>query len=242
MRPTVVIIALCALLMPFVAEAKKEKDSDKQIKAAKVWFKDGKVYEGPLVKHWWTYRQHFTGSGHNFHALPDPDGKSVKYEASDVDSILIIDSTHPDFESGTMYVSMTDGRVPMNGPRKTNKMLRRVSAGQNVDFCKLPFMGNCQIGLRNQDQFMEYWLIRFHKSGKSFVFFENPLAKGCNKADERIEYFCRMVKDFDSGLADAVTAKFAPDKATRKNMKKKLADDPQLFVDFIDNYLSEHPE
>lgn len=242
MRYNIVITVLCALLLPFAADAKKSKDDGKKVTAAKVWFKDGKVYEGPLEKHWYTYRQHFTGSGHNFHTLPDPVGKSVKHEAADVDSILIVSSTHPDFEAGTMYVSMADGRVPMNGPRKTNKMLRRVVTGRNVDLCKLPFMGNCQIGMRNQDQFLEYWLIRFHNTGKSFVFFESPLEKGCNKADERIEYFCRMVKEFNPGLAAAVTERFAPDKKTRKDMKKTLADDPQPFLDFIDAYLTEHPE
>jgi len=215
----------------------------KEISQAKVWFKDGTLYEGPLVKHWSTYAQKFTASGHNFHILPEDGKKSVKCESKQVDSILIVQSTHPDFKDSAMYVPMVDGRVPLNGPKKkTNKMMLRKAQGRNVDFCTLPFMGNCMRGLRNDDQLLEYWLVRFHDNAEAFVFYSIPIQKGCNKNVDYLKYFVDRIKDLRPGLAEAIEAKYFPDKETYKKMRVEVVEHPQEFVGFIDDYLSEHRE
>ncbi len=216
----------------------KEKE---EVSLAKVWFKDGNIYEGPLVKHWSTYAQKFTVSGHNFHIQPEGSDKSIKCKSQDVDSILIIHSTHPDFKDSTLFVSMVDGRVPLNGPKKkTNKMMPRVKQGKKVDFCTLPYMGNCMRGLKNEDQLLAYWLVRFHDTGEAYVFYSIPIWKGCNKNVEHFKYFCDFIKDSRPGLAEAIEARFFPDKETHKKSKTDVGENAMVFVDFIDNYLVEN--
>ena len=234
------VTVLAVLVSAPCASAKKEKNSkDAKISMAKVWFTDGTTYEGPLVKHWSTYTQKFTAPGHNFHILPDPAGRSVKCESSQTDSILIISSIHPDFKDSTMV----DGRVPLNGlKRKTNKMLTRVAVGRNVDFCKLPYMGNWMRGRQNVDQLMEYWLVRFHNTGQAEVFFTIPLQHGSNRSSDCYKFFIERVKQSNPELAEAVNAKFNSDKKTRKASAKEVVENPQIFVDFVDAWLTEHPE
>ncbi len=214
----------------------KEKQ---EVKLAKVWFKDGKIYEGPLVKHWVTYGQRFTRSKHNFHILPDDGRKTIKCYPSQIDSIYIISSTHRELSDSVMYVPMVDGIVPMNGPKKnTNKMLRRIKQGTNVDFCTLLYMGNYMSGLKNRDQLLSYWLVRFHDNGEAFVFYSVPIGKGANGNVNYVSYFYNCIKDTRPRLAEAVKAKYFPDKET----SKKMAVTVDNKLEFIDDYISEHPE
>ena len=225
----------------FTADAKKSK-SDKTPVSVKVWFKDGRVYEGPMVKHWNTYAQSFLASGHNFHTLPDPEAKSVKNDACDTDSILIVSSPDDKWKAGDLYVSFK-GLTPMTGSRKAGgKMLRRTWRGRNVEMCHLPYMGNCMRGLRNDDQRMEYWMVRFPKTGDAVVFYDNPLGKGCHKPLFKSLYFVDRVEKFNPGLAQAVKDKFIPDKQTGKEMSNAILEKPELFMEFVDNYLTENPE
>ncbi len=217
----------------------KEKQ---EVKLAKVWFKDGKIYEGPLVKHWVTYGQRFTRSKHNFHILPDDGRKTIKCYPSQIDSIYIISSTHRELSDSVMYVPMVDGIVPMNGPKKnTNKMLRRIKQGTNVGFCTLLYMGNYMSGLKNRDQLLSYWLVRFHDNGEAFVFYSVPIGKGANGNVNYVSYFYNCIKDTRPRLAEAVKAKYFPDKETSKKMAVTV-DNKLEFIDFIDDYISEHPE
>lgn len=236
----ILIIVALASAAP-LAYAKKSKTDEKKEVTVKVWFKDGSVYEGPMVKHWCTYRQMFLGSGHNFHTLPDPTAKSVKHEAADTDSILIVSSSSEQLNAGELYVSFSGLTPMMGGKRKCNKMLFRARQGRNVEMCRLPYMGNCQVGMRNDDQRLVYWMIRFPQTGDAVAFYINTLQKGCTKPRAIIDYFVERVEKFDPGLAKAVKAKFSPDKKTRKEMNKTLLENPDLFVDFVDNYLTENP-
>lgn len=234
-------VAICAISLssPVLANAGNKEKTPERINAAKVWFKDGSVYEGPLVKHWRTHRQTYLVPAHNFHILPDPDGKSVKCQAKDTDSILIISSTHPDFKDGDFYVSF-NGKTNALGGRTMHKMLKREHAGKNVDLCKLTYVGNCVRGKLNIDQWMEYWAVRFRDTGRIAMFYANPLQKGCNKA------WCfwgvtEIAKSHEA-LGDALTEKFVSDKETRKEAANAIAADPMVYIDFIDNYISEHPQ
>lgn len=232
---TVIAIALSTSPTTFA----KDKG---EVKLAKVWFKDGTIYEGPLVKHWVTYGQRFTRSKHNFHILADDGRKTIKCYPSQVDSIYIISSTHRELSDSVMYVPMVDGILPMNGPKKnTNKMLRSIKQGTNVDFCTLLYMGNYMSGLKNRDQLLAYWLIRFHDNGEAFVFYSIPIEKGGNGNVNYVSYFYNCIKDSRPGLAEAIKAKYFPDKETSKKMAVTV-DNKLEFIGFIDNYISEHPE
>ena len=80
------VFILALFSASFTANAGKNKGDDKEI-IIKAWFKDGTVYEGPMPKHWHTYRQTFLNPGHNFHTVPsDGSKKTVKREAKDTDS------------------------------------------------------------------------------------------------------------------------------------------------------------
>lgn len=95
-----VILIITSLAGALKASAKNDSDKDARIEA-KVWFNDGRIYEGELPKHWLTYRQTFINPGHNFHIVSaDKPGKTIKCEASEVDSILITASTHTSFKAG----------------------------------------------------------------------------------------------------------------------------------------------
>jgi len=237
------VLLLVAISFAITSTSTANAKEKKEVSLAKVWFKNGNIYEGPMVKHWRTYAQSFTASGHNFHILPEEGGKSIKCKSQQVDSILILRSTHPEFKDSALFVSMVDGRVPLNGPKKkTNKMMRRVTKGQRVDFCTLPFMGNCMRGLKNDDQLLAYWLVRFHDTGEAFVFYSTPIWKGCNKNVEYFRYFCDFIKDSRPGLADAIENKFFPDKETHRQSKVDVGENALIFVDFIDNYLVEKSE
>ena len=74
------VVAALALCVPVMAMATKERDKnekDDKVITAKVWFKDGTVYEGELVKHWRTRRQTYLNPGHNFHTMPADGSKKV---------------------------------------------------------------------------------------------------------------------------------------------------------------------
>lgn len=105
-----VILIITSLAGALKASAKNDNDKDARIEA-KVWFKDGRIYEGELPKHWLTYRQTFINPGHNFHIVSaDKPGKTIKCEASEVDSILITASTHTSFKAGDFYLPAANGK------------------------------------------------------------------------------------------------------------------------------------
>lgn len=85
-------VAAAAVSLTLTAADKGKKDddgkSDKTI-TAKVWYKDGTVYEGPLLKHWRTRRQGYLNSGHNSHTAPaDGAGKNPRILLDFIDSYL----------------------------------------------------------------------------------------------------------------------------------------------------------
>lgn len=235
------VVAVMASLLSFgvVAKDKKETDSEKVI-TAKVWFKDGSVYEGPLLKHWRTRRQTYLNPGHNFHTEPvDGSDKTVKHEAQETDSILIISSTHEDFQAGDFYVAYNG-----KGRGALHKMLRCGGRGRHADIFKLPYWGNCSHGMMQLDQFMESWYIRFHDTpDEIYNFFNNALEKGCNKSKAYLKDFCKSLdKAGMPGLADAIKNRFCPDKETSKESAKLIGENPQLLLDFIDNYMDTKAE
>lgn len=232
----VITIAFTFCIAPPTYAKEKQK-----VKLARVWFKDGTIYEGSLVKHWVTYAQRFTASKHSFHILSDNGRKTIKCHPSQVDSILILSSTHYELADSLMFVPMIDGTVPLNGPKKkTNKMMRRVKQGHYVDFCSLPFMGNCMRGLRNEGQLLRYWVVRFHDNGEAFVFFSVPIWNGCNREVNYLKYFYERIKDTRPRLAEAIKDKYFPDKVT--NMQGEVLEATRDFADFIDEYLANNPE
>lgn len=240
---TLLPLIACILLCAPAAMAKKDKEDkenndDKRIEA-KVWFKDGRVYEGLMPKHWLTYRQTFINPGHNFHIVsPDDPDKTIKCEASDVDSILITASTHESFEAGDFYlpapkISFKKGKY---------KLIRRVSAGRNLDFCKMPYIGNCVVAGMNMDQRIEMWYIRFKDTGEVVSFFAYPLQDGCQKPRFDPSNLASRVKKTNPGLSEAVMQRFtSKDKETHKKYAADVMENPQLFVDFVDEYLTNHP-
>lgn len=233
-----VIIVTLLVVCPATA-AKKDKEDEGRIEAT-VWFKDGRVYKGELPKHWLTYRQTFINPGHNFHIIsPDNPAKTVKCEASDVDSIQITASTHKSFTEGDFYlpapkISFKKGKY---------KLIRRISSGRNVDFCKMPSIGNCVVHGMNLDQRVEIWYLRFKKTGEVVSFFINPLQDGCQGPMFDPSNLAGRVKKTNPGLSESVMQRFtSKDKETHKGYAKEVMDNPQLFVDFVDDYLSGHPE
>lgn len=236
------LILLIGVALTFGLSTPVSAKEKQEVKLARVWFKDGTVYEGPLVKHWVTHAQRFTRSKHSFHILSDDGRKTLKCHPAQVDSILILSSTHSELSDSVMYVPMVDGIVPMNGQRKnTNKMLRRIKQGTNVDFCTLLYMGNYMSGLKNRDQLLSYWLVRFHDNDEAFVFYSIPIGKGPNVNVNYVSYFYNRIKDTRPGLAEALKAKYFPDKETAKKMAVTV-DNKLEFIDFIDDYISSNPE
>ncbi len=225
-----------ALLSAAPLSAKKHQD-ERRIEA-KVWFKDGRVYEGELPKHWLTYRQTFINPGHNFHIVsPDKPDKTLKCEASDVDSLLITASTHGQFKAGDFYLPAAG----ISFKKGKYKLIRRISSGRNVDFCKMPYIGNCVVAGMNIDQRIEVWYVRFKDSGKLTSFFFYPLQDGCKKAEFAPDNLASAVKDANPGLAEAVLQRFSSkDKQTRKDYAAQVMENPQLFVDFVDDYINGH--
>ena len=120
-------IAAIAILALSISAHGKEESTDRTV-TAKVWLKDGSVYEGPLLKHWLTYSQTFMMSSHNFQ-ITDSDGKSKKYGTMDTDSIMITSSTHPDFKAGDFYVSF-NGKTNTLGGRKIRSSLNANMQGR----------------------------------------------------------------------------------------------------------------
>lgn len=233
------VVAALALCVPVMAMATKERDKnekDDKVITAKVWFKDGTVYEGELVKHWRTRRQTYLNPGHNFHTMPaDGSKKSVKHEAQETDSILILSSTHDDFKPGDFYIAYNG-----KGRGALHKMLRCTDRGRHADICRLPYWGNCTSGQMQLDQFMEAWYVRFRDNGDIYNFADEAIQKGCNKSKVRLKAFCKVLgKDGGMpGLADAVMARFCPDKATSKESAKLIQENPRVLLDFIDDYIS----
>ena len=232
------VVMASVLLSSFDACAKNnKKENQEETITAKVWFKDGRIYEGPLVKHWRTYGQTFLAPGHNFHILSeDGKGKTVKCEAKNTDSILITESSHPDFKAGDFYVSF-NGKTNVLGGRTMHKLLKREQSGRNVDFCKLTYIDNCISAGANMDQWMEYWIVWFRASGRAAVFFETPLSNGCH--GPCCNWGTYEIKKHNEALADAINEKFCADKEMRRKYILQIQENPMLYVDFIDNYLSE---
>lgn len=236
-KTSLAILTLLLTLSPD-ASAGKNKEDQGQIEA-KVWFKDGRIYEGALPKHWLTYRQTFINPGHNFHILsPDKPGKTIKCEASEVDSILITASTHNQFKPGDFYlpaphISFKKGKY---------KLIRRISAGRNVDFCKMPSIGNCVVHGMNMDQRVELWYLRSKDSGEVTKFFIYPLQDGCQGAEFDPGNLAGKMKKTNPGLSESVLQRFtSKDKETHRGYAKEVMDNPQIFVDFVDDYLTSHP-
>lgn len=226
------VALICAISLS--ANAKKEDKEDKRIEA-KVWFKDGRVYQGEMPKHWLTYGQTFLASGHNFHILSDQ-GKNVKCQVKDVDSILIVSSSHEKFVPGDFYLP-----AEKFSAYKKTKLVRRIKQGRYVDFCRMPYIGNCQVAGMQMDQRMEYWLVRFSNDGKTYFFFDNPLNKGCHKPKFYVRAFYNSIKKSYPDLAEAVMARFdSDDKKKRKAIAQDIAENPEILVDFVDQYLIEH--
>lgn len=231
------VLLAVMLLTAQPAYAKKDKDDDGRIEA-KVWFKDGRVYEGELPRHWLTYRQTFINPGHNFHIVSaDKPGKTIKCEASEVDSILVTASTHERFKAGDFYlpargISFKKGKF---------KLIRRISAGRFVDFCKMPYIGNCTVHGMNLDQRIEMWYVRFKNTGEVVSFFAYPLQDGCQNARFDPSNLASRVKKTDPGLSESVMQRFtSKDRQTHKDYAAQVMDDPQIFVGFVDDYLSSH--
>lgn len=233
------VFILALFSASFTANAGKNKGDDKEI-IIKAWFKDGTVYEGPMPKHWHTYRQTFLNPGHNFHTVPsDGSKKTVKREAKDTDSLLVVSSTHDAFAPGDFYVSF-NGKSNFMGGKMMHKMLRRIKSGRKVELCKLKYIGNCMQGQLNLDQRMEYWLIRFRDSGEAVVFFDNPLEKRCHKPNLEAKAFAGYFKETNPALAEAVIKEFCSDKRkTREEIAEKVMENPEIFLEFVDNFMTE---
>lgn len=240
MKPTLFLkqaIAVIAILTLSLGAYGKKENTDQTV-TAKIWLKDGRVYEGPLLKHWRTYNQTFMMSSHNFQ-ITDPNGKSKKYGAKDTDSIMITGSTHPDFKAGDFYVSFS-GKTNTLGGRKIHKFLKREHAGKNVDLCKLTYIGNCEdrSNNANMDQLMEYWLVRFHDKGQVSIFFDNPLQNGCNRPS--CTCINKVISNINPELTKAIESHFFSDKETREKSILTIQHDPMVYVNFIDTYLTEN--
>lgn len=210
-----------------------EKDNGKEI-IAKVWFKDGSTYNGQLVKHWHTRRQNFLDQGHNFHTVnPDGSDKSIKHEAKDTDSILIISSTHEAFKAGDFYVAYNGkGRLALH------KMLFRQNQGRHADIFTLLHWDVG--GVKAQIQLMNTWYIRFHDNpSEIYLFYDKALQMGQRKTKVFLKNFCKSLeKNGRKELADAITQQFCPDKKTSKESEALIKENPALLLNFIDEYLS----
>lgn len=234
----VIIASILALSMAFVASAKDkkkdvEKDDGKEI-IARVWFKDGSVYDGQLVKHWHTRRQNFLDQGHNFHTVnPDGSDKSIKHEAKDTDSILIISSTHEAFHPGDFYMAYNgEGRYALH------KMLFRYNQGRYADIFTLLHWDVG--GTKMQIQLMNTWYIIFHDNpSKIYMFYDKALQSGQRKSKVYLKDLSKLLeKNGRKELAGAITQQFCPDKKTSKESEALIKENPSLLLDFIDEYLN----
>ena len=234
LKSAITVIAILALSI----NAHGKKENTNQTITAKVWFKDGNVYEGPLLNHWRTYSQTFMMSSHNLQ-ITGPDGKSKKYGAKDTDSIMITGSTNQDFKVGDFYVSFS-GKTNTLGGRKIHKFLKREYAGKNVDLCKLTYIGNCEdrTNNANMDQLMEYWLVRFRNNGQVSIFFDNPLENGCNRPT--CTCINNVISKINPELTEAIESHFFPDKETSEKSILTIQQNPMVFINFIDTYLTEN--
>lgn len=233
-----IFTSLIALSMAMAVSAKGktkdvEKDNGKEI-TAKVWFKNGSIYNGQLVKHWNTRRQTFRDQGHNFHTVnPDGSDKSIKHEAKDTDSILIISSTHEDFNAGDFYMAYNgEGRYALH------KMLLRKNRGSYADIFTLLYWDVG--GTKPQIQLMNTWYIIFHDNpSEIYPFYDKALQSGQRKTKVNLKNFCKLLeKNGRKELADAITQQFRPDKRTSKESEALIKENPSILLNFIDEYLS----
>lgn len=203
-------------------------------------FKDGTVAESLMTGHWKGYGPTFLAPTHKFKLVDDGNGKARKYKAHDVDSVLILDSTHKKFKAGEMYVAF-NGKTNAMGGRPFHKMLLREAAGRRVDLCRMPYVGNCIVSHFNKDQRMEYWFIRFRDTGRAVIFFDNPTERGCHKPSVWVRWFSEYIAKDYPGLAEALDTRFRPDREASQKSAELIAGNPRVFFEFIDDYLSLQP-
>lgn len=241
LRAAALLLTVATALASVEAEAKKNKNKDesddsKMITSAKVWFKNGTVYEGPLPKHWRTRRQTFFDQGHNFHTPPaDGSDKTVKHEAQETDSVLILSSTHEDFAPGDFYLSYNSKeRYGMH------KMLFREKQGRHADLYSLLYWDTG--GTKAQIQLMKAWYIIFHDDlSEIYNFHDSPLQPGQRKSKVYLKDLSKWLKKTGpEGLAEALTQKFQPDKKTSKESEALIKENPVVLLEFIDDYLDSH--
>ncbi len=234
-----ILASAIALSMAFCAVAKdkkkdEEKDNGKEI-TAKVWFKNGSVHEGQLVKHWHTRRQTFLDQGHNFHTVnPDGRDKSIKHEAKDTDSIRIISSTHESFNPGDFYMAYNgEGRYGLH------KMLLRHKHGRHADIYTLLYWDAG--GTKPQIQLMNAWYICFHdNTSEIYNFYNKALQSGQRRSKIYLKDLSKSLKKAGKdSLADAIMQKFCPDKKTSKESEKLIKEEPAILLNFIDEFLSQ---
>lgn len=235
---SVILASIIAISMAFAASAKDknndvEKDDGKKI-IARVWYKDGSIYDGQLVKHWHTRRQNFLDQGHNFHTVnPDGSDRSIKHEAKDTDSILIISSTHEAFKAGDFYMAYNgEGRYALH------KMLYRYDNGSHADIFTLLHWDTG--GTKVQIQLMNTWYIVFHDApSELYIFYDRALQSGQRKSKVYLKNLSKeLEKNGRKELADAITRRFCPDKKTSKESEALIKENPSLLLNFIDEYLS----
>lgn len=234
-----ILASMFALSLAFAASAKDkkkdvEKDDDGKEIIAKVWFKDGSVYSGPLVKHWHTRRQNFLDQGHNFHTVnPEGSDKSIKHEAKETDSIQIISSTHEAFKAGDFYMAYNG-----EGCYALHKMLLRANQGRHADMFTLLHWDVG--GTKYQIQLMNTWYMLFHDDpSKIYLFYDVALQPGQRKTKVYLKNLTKSLeKNGRKELADAITQQFCPDKKTTKESEAKIKENPSILLDFIDEYLS----
>lgn len=228
-----------AMLLAVVPAMAKKSGKDERI-MVKAWFKDGTVAESLMTDHWKGYGPSFLIPTHKFKLVVDENGKTRKYKAHDVDSVLILDSTHRKFKAGEMYVAF-NGKTNALGGRPFHKLLLREAAGRHVDLCRMPYVGNCVISGKNIDQWMEYWFIRFRDTGRAVIFFDNPTGRGCHKPYIWVKWFSEYIAKDYPGLAEAIDARFRPDKEASQESADLIAANPRVFFEFVDDYLSSQP-
>lgn len=237
MRLTALLLAIILGGVCMDIEAKKKKDKgdedNSKVITARVWFKDGTVYEGQLAKHWRTRRQTFLDQGHNFHTVPaDGSANTVKHETRETDSILILSSTHEDFAPGDFYMAYNgEGRYGLH------KMLRRYRQGRHADIYTLLYWDTG--GTKSQIQLMEmYYLLLHDNPSEIYILYNKALQGGQRKSKVHLKDLSKSLnKTGPAGLAEALTQKFQPDKKTSKESEAIIKENPGVLLEFIDDYL-----
>lgn len=200
----------------------------------KVYLKNRNVVEGELLKHWFGAKQSFATSNHKF-TIQTADEK-VKYEAVDVDSV-VIKTEGDNLKPGEVYICYGSPWPTLwDKDKKIYKLYERTLYSPRLSLLKCQNMDNYG---KNYSQMMIYFYLFIDNKEK--VFFANaPAGFGPHsKGKIRIKDLISQLKDDYPELSAAVKEQYDKEKFNNKTIdafKEELEGIFNFCKDWLDNH------